>query len=80
LASSLIGHVPGSETAANIWQTRVAKFAQIVLYGLMLGLPLAGWLLLSAKEEVIPFFGRQLPANQPTSLDGRKQVGCRLNQ
>ena len=62
LAARLAGPSPGSQRATNIWQARLAKFVQIALYGLMVGLPLAGWLLLSARGKAIPFFGWQLPA------------------
>ena len=34
----------------------------LALYALMLGLPIAGWLILSASGKPIPFFGLQLPA------------------
>ncbi|OIQ71249.1 hypothetical protein GALL_471350 [mine drainage metagenome] len=34
----------------------------MTLYVLMIGLPLAGWLVLSAKGKPIPFYGLQLPA------------------
>lgn len=32
------------------------------LYAWMIGMPLGGWLLLSASGKPIPFFGLQLPA------------------
>jgi len=32
------------------------------LYGLMIALPLSGWLMLSAAGKPIPFFGWELPA------------------
>jgi cytochrome b561 len=34
----------------------------LALYALMIFMPLAGWLLLSAEGKPIPFFGLQLPA------------------
>ena len=34
----------------------------IALYALLIGMPLAGWLILSADGKSIPFFGLQLPA------------------
>jgi cytochrome b561 len=34
----------------------------ITLYALMIGMPLLGWLLLSAAGKPIPFFGLELPA------------------
>jgi cytochrome b561 len=33
-----------------------------VLYALMIGMPIAGWLTLSAAGKPIPFFGLELPA------------------
>jgi len=44
------------------WQDKAAKLAHLALYALMLGMPIAGWLILSAKGVPIPFFGLELPA------------------
>lgn len=44
------------------WQEMLAKVMHIALYALMLGMPLAGWLILSAEAQPIPFFGLELPA------------------
>jgi cytochrome b561 len=44
------------------WQHMLSKAVQGVLYLLMIGLPILGWLMLSAKGKVIPFFGLELPA------------------
>lgn len=41
---------------------RLAKLGHLALYALMLGMPLAGWLMLSAAGKPIPFFGLNLPA------------------
>lgn len=43
------------------WQRFAAKAVHLALYGLMLGMPLAGWMILSAKGAPIPFFGLELP-------------------
>lgn len=40
----------------------LAKLAHVALYVFMLGMPLAGWLILSAAGKSIPFFGLDLPA------------------
>lgn len=61
LVVKLTGHAPAMEPAP-VWQNRLARLVQIALYALMVGMPIAGWLLLSAKGQVIPFFGLQLPA------------------
>ena len=44
------------------WQKLLAKLVHLALYALMLAMPLAGWLLLSAGGKPIPFFGLHLPA------------------
>ena len=43
------------------WQTLLAKSMHLALYALMIGMPLLGWLTLSAEGKQIPFFGFQLP-------------------
>ncbi len=43
------------------WQALLAKAAHIALYGLMIVLPLSGWLMLSAAGKPIPFFAWELP-------------------
>jgi cytochrome b561 len=53
---------PAIQPAPPAWQAKLAKFAHLALYALMIGMPLAGWLLLSAAGKPIPFFGLELPA------------------
>jgi cytochrome b561 len=43
------------------WQSRMATVMHFALYALMIGMPLLGWLTLSADGKQIPFFGLQLP-------------------
>lgn len=50
-------------------QALSAKLMQIALYALMIGMPLAGWLILSASGKPIPFFGLHLPALISQSKD-----------
>jgi cytochrome b561 len=45
-----------------IWQEILGKGMHVALYALMIGMPLAGWVLLSAEGKPIPFFGLHLPA------------------
>ena len=40
----------------------LAKIMHIALYVFMIGMPLLGWLILSANGKTVPFFGVQLPA------------------
>jgi cytochrome b561 len=53
---------PRIETASTQWQETAAKLAHLALYVIMIGMPLAGWLMLSASGKPIPFFGLALPA------------------
>ncbi len=55
----------------------IAKAMKIALYGLMLGLPVAGWLILSAAGKPIPFFSLTLPpliAESKTAADLIKEI------
>jgi len=58
----LTAPVPRIEPDPPRWQQLSAKGMHLALYALMIGMPLAGWLLLSAAGKPIPFFGLQLPA------------------
>lgn len=62
LLARFIGPTPPIEPAPPKWQELGAKLAHLALYGMMLGLPLVGWLILSAEGKAIPFFGMELPA------------------
>lgn len=44
------------------WQKILGKTMHVALYAFMIGMPLAGWILLSAEGKAIPFFGLHLPA------------------
>lgn len=44
------------------WQERTGKLMHLALYAFMVLMPLAGWLILSAKGKTIPFYGWSLPA------------------
>ncbi len=39
----------------------VAKFMHLLLYALMIGMPIAGWVMLNAAGKPVPFFGLELP-------------------
>ncbi|AXO87723.1 cytochrome b [Pseudomonas parafulva] len=43
------------------WQTGLAHLMHALLYLLMIGMPIAGWLILSAAGKPIPFYGLELP-------------------
>jgi cytochrome b561 len=58
----IVGKEPPIVPPAPKWQMVTATSVEISLYGLMVALPLLGWLTLSAEGDAIPFFGLQLPA------------------
>lgn len=62
LAVNAARRAPQIVPAPSQAQTLLAHLMHLALYALMLGMPLAGWLLLSAAGKPIPFFGVQLPA------------------
>jgi cytochrome b561 len=62
LAINLSGQAPAITPEPSFLQKRLAQLMKTALYLLMAGLPLLGWLLLSAKGQPVPFFGFQLPA------------------
>lgn len=59
---NLLNTAPRIVPNPPVWQTKLAKAMHFALYALMLGLPIAGWLMLSASGKPIPFFGLQLPS------------------
>lgn len=56
------------------WQAFLANLAHYALYGLMLGMPIAGWLILSLAGKPIPFFGFELPALAAENKALSKQI------
>ena len=58
----LSGSEPVIEPALPTWQVPLARVMHWALYVLMVGLPLLGWLALSAKGTPLSFFGFELPA------------------
>ncbi|MEO6030724.1 MAG: cytochrome b [Burkholderiaceae bacterium] len=57
-----LGSTPSIEPPLSAWQSRAARAGHVVLYAFMIGMPIMGWLTLSASGKVIPFFGAELPA------------------
>ena len=62
LLARLLAPSPRVEPPPPAWQALLATLVHAALYVLMIGLPLLGWLVLSAAGKPIPFFGLQLPA------------------
>lgn len=51
------------------WMHWLAKGVHLALYLLLLGMPLLGWLILSAEGQTIPFWGLELPAFMASSAE-----------
>lgn len=62
LYARLSAPTPSITPEPAAWQNLSAKVMHAALYALMIGMPLLGWLLLSASGKPIPFFGLELPA------------------
>lgn len=45
-----------------LWRSAAATAMHLALYALMIAMPLAGWLILSAEGDPVPFFGLRVPA------------------
>ena len=53
---------PPIQPEPSAMQEKAAKLVHLMLYAFMIGMPIAGWLVLSAAGKPIPFFGLELPA------------------
>ncbi|MFK8333478.1 cytochrome B, partial [Pseudomonas sp. BJa5] len=62
LAVRLDRPAPPIVPAPPAWLTGLAPLMHLALYLLMIGLPLACWMILSAANKPIPFYGFELPA------------------
>lgn len=61
LAVQFTGIGPRIQPEPPKWQSLFAKVMHVALYALMIGMPIMGWLTLSAAGKVVPFFGFELP-------------------
>ncbi|HET9428090.1 MAG TPA: cytochrome b [Allosphingosinicella sp.] len=61
IAARLLWRAPSRSPTERTWQQAVAKVVHLALYALMIAMPIAGWLILSAEGETVPFFGFELP-------------------
>ena len=54
--------IPAIEPAPSAMVIKISGLMHLALYSFLLLMPLLGWLILSAGDKVIPFWGFQLPA------------------
>lgn len=71
---NLVNAAPGIMPNPPAWQNLSAKAMHLALYALILGLPIAGWLILSARGQPIPFFGLQLPSLLATNKELARNI------
>lgn len=74
VALRLSAPTPRIEPAPPRGQQIMSKLMHAALYVFMVGMPLAGWLYLSAKGKPVPFFGLELPALMGTAPDAAKWI------
>jgi cytochrome b561 len=74
LAARLSGPTPAILPEPPGLQQLSSKLLHLALYLLMVGMPLTGWLMLSAAGKPIPFFGLELPALIGENKDLAKQI------
>lgn len=74
IAARFSGPTPNIQPAPDKVQQLSAKLLHLALYALMIGMPLTGWLVLSASGKIIPFFGLELPALIGENKDLAKQI------
>lgn len=61
IAARFLSPTPAVVPAPSAPQAWAAKLVHLALYALMIGLPLVGWMILSAEGDAVPFFGLELP-------------------
>lgn len=57
----LFSTTPAIEPVPSLLVQYVSKAMHLALYALMIAMPIAGWLILSAAGKPIPFYGLELP-------------------
>lgn len=62
LALRLLQIRPAIDPRPVTWQRYLATVLHWTFYALMIGMPIAGWMILSAEGKPIPFYGLELPA------------------
>jgi cytochrome b561 len=57
----LVGQTTAIVPPPPAWQEKLAKVGHLALYALMVGMPVLGWMALSASGKPVVFFGLELP-------------------
>lgn len=62
IVARVTGVTPPIMPEPGAWQKLLAKLTHLALYAFMIAMPIAGWVILSASDKLVPFFGLKLPA------------------
>lgn len=73
IAARLSGPTPAIQPAPAQAQQLASKLLHLALYVLMVGMPLSGWLLLSAAGKPIPF-------DLPTLIEANKELASQIKE
>jgi cytochrome b561 len=73
LVARLMGSEPAIEPPLPAWQSRLRAIMHCALYGLMISIPLLGWLTLNAKGTAVGLLGYDLPV-----LIGKSQAAAKV--
>lgn len=76
LLGRLLVPPPAITPVLPAWQGLLAKLMHVALYALMIGMPLMGWLILSAAGKPVPFFGLELPP----LIDSNQQLAGQIEE
>lgn len=74
IAARLLSPAPPIKPTPSAWQQWSAKAVHLALYLFMIGMPIAGWLIVSAKGKPVPFFGLELPSLVASNRDLAESV------
>lgn len=74
LAARALQTTPPITPAPPRWQMLASRSVHFALYALMIAMPIAGWVILSASGKAIPYFGVELPALVAASKPLAEQV------
>lgn len=69
-----LGVAPKIVPAPPQWQSLLATLMHVALYALMIGMPIAGWLIVSAEGHSVMFYGMELPPLIGENKDLAKQI------
>lgn len=61
IAARIAWPAPAAMAPSGAARRMLPAIVHLALYGIMIGMPLAGWLILSAEAKPVPFFGMTLP-------------------